>query len=114
MEGKESYTDVLVRLDQRLKDFIAENSKELGDIKVSIQELSKHCNHEINLLTERVEKVETKQANYEAIKKDRQEKAGIFQGKLREISLLIGFVTVPTGLIVTLIINWSKIASFFH
>ena len=112
MQEKLSIT--LTRIEQKLSDFIGVNEKEHQDLKVSIDELSKHCNHEIEQLTTLVNDVKMKQANCEAIKTDRKEKTSMFQGKLREISILIGFVTIPTGLLITIIINWTKIVSFIH
>ncbi len=112
MQEKLSIT--LARIEQKLSDFIGVNEKEHQNLKVSIDELSKHCNHEIEQLTTLVNDVNTKQANCEAIKTDRKEKTSMFQGKLREISILIGFVTIPTGLLITIIINWTKIVSFIH
>ena len=112
MQEKLSIT--LARIEQKLSDFIGVNEKEHQDLKVSIDELSKHCNHEIEQLTTLVNDVKTKQANYEAIKTDCKEKTSMFQGKLREISILIGFVTIPTGLLITIIINWTKIVTFIH
>ncbi len=112
MQEKLSIT--LARIEQKLSDFIGVNEKEHQDLKVSIDELSNHCNHEIKQLTVIVNEVKIKQSNYEAIKCDRKEKISTFQGKLREISILIGFVTVPTALIVTIIVNWSKIVTFIH
>lgn len=104
MEGKESYTDVLVRLDQRLKDFIGENKGQHMEIITDIKELTSHVNHEIEAICIRIQSLEDSRTGQDAINKNNKEKVADKYQKLREYSLLVGFAVSATS-IITFLLN---------
>jgi hypothetical protein len=110
MESKESYTEVLIRLDQRFKDFIQENGEQHKEIVSDIKDLCLHVNHEVEVMSCRVKSLEDSRVGQDAINKDSKEKASDKYQKLREYSLLIGFAVSFT----TIILNLPKILTMLH
>jgi len=86
---KETTPTVLARIEQKLNDFIVVNEKEHQELNISLKDLSQNCNHVHDGLVCRIIDLESQQKTYKAIKEDRKEKTSMFQGKLREISILI-------------------------
>jgi hypothetical protein len=56
--GKESYTAVLSRLDERLNNLINSNDKEHGEIIKRLTDLCQHVNEENSKIDARVKKLE--------------------------------------------------------
>lgn len=100
---KESTPIIVARIEQKLSDFIDTTNKELQVISDNMKAVSESCNHAHTDMCNRIADLETQQKEYKAVKADRKEKASDKYQKLREYSLLVGFTTSATTIILFLL-----------
>ena len=94
---------------ERVGNFMDQNKKDHEELNSSMKELSKHCNHEIELLTEKVEGIEYKFKIQDAINKAQNTRnedgyKNIYR-KLRDLSI----VAATSVSVTTIILNLPRI-----
>lgn len=92
---KETITTVLVRLDERVKNFIEQNDKSHKEILTSVKDLSNHVNHEADQMEKRVKILEDGQLTD---KSKYQGRIQLFKWLSIGLSLALGIITILTAL----------------
>lgn len=89
---KESYKDVLVRLDERLKNLIESNEDQHKEIIDSVNKLCSHVNDENQKMDKRISKLEDSEIVAKATTRTLKYVVGFLVGAIGLISTVLGIL----------------------
>lgn len=100
MSKSETYRDVVIRVDQALKDLKDINASQHAEILLNVKELCSHVNHENELMCGRLDKLEEESLTNKAERK----------GQKKVIKILAGIAASLGGVVSALL----TILSYLH
>lgn len=96
MTMKESYTSVLARIDEKLKNFLENNSRDHADIRNDVKELKLNVNDENKLICARIKVLEDAKLVNDAEKKVLKTKSSI---KISSKQIKVTIASIATAII---------------
>ena len=89
MSKKETYRDVVIRVDQSLKDLKESNESQHKEIITNVKELCAHVNHENDLMSARISKLEIEEIKAKTERKTIKIISAVTIGVLTIISITL-------------------------